>query len=143
MFLFPASPATSATGNPASPSAGSTSAPSPGAPPAGNDAAANPFGSLGLSGPNPFGSLAGLSGLSGMTAFGAPGGGANNLQEMQRNMMREIGSNPESVRQILDNPMVQQLMQNPDVSFFDTHNKHTKLTPTQTQSRESTHTQIF
>jgi len=111
----PASPATSATGNPASPSAGSTSAPSPGAPPAGNDAAANPFGSLGLSGPNPFGSLAGLSGLSGMTAFGAPGGGANNLQEMQRNMMREIGSNPESVRQILDNPMVQQLMQNPDV----------------------------
>lgn len=114
----PASPATSATGNPSSPSAASTSAPSPGgaAPSATDAAASNPFGSLGLSGANPFGSLAGLSGLSGMTAFGAPGGGgANNLQEMQRNMMREIGSNPESVRQILDNPMVQQLMQNPEV----------------------------
>jgi len=112
----PASPATSVTGNPASPSAASTSAPSPtgSAAPASSDPASNPFGSLGLSGPNPFGSLSGLSGLSGMTAFGAPGG-ANNLQEMQRNMMREIGSNPESVRQILDNPMVQQLMQNPEV----------------------------
>ena len=60
-------------------------------------------------------SLAGLSGLSGMTAFGGPGGGGQNLQEMQRNMMREMGSNPESVRQILDNPMVQSLMQNPEV----------------------------
>lgn len=109
----PASPSPSASGNPASPSAASTSAPSPGG--STGDAAANPFGSLGLSGPNPFGSLAGLSGLSGMTAFGGPGGGGQNLQEMQRNMMREMGSNPESVRQILDNPMVQSLMQNPEV----------------------------
>lgn len=30
-------------------------------------------------------------------------------------MMREMGSNPDSVRQILDNPMVQSLMQNPEV----------------------------
>ena len=52
-----------------------------------------------------------------MTAFGGPGGGGQNLQEMQRNMMREMGSNPESVRQILDNPMVQSLMQNPEVTF--------------------------
>jgi len=115
----PASPSPSASGNPASPSTASTSAPSPGGSTSGGtssaDATANPFGSLGLSGPNPFGSLAGLSGLTGMTAFGGPGGGGQNLQEMQRNMMREMGSNPDSVRQILDNPMVQSLMQNPEV----------------------------
>lgn len=41
-------------------------------------------------------------------------GGSTNLMEMQQNMQRELLSNPENFRQVLDNPLVQSLMSNPE-----------------------------
>lgn len=34
--------------------------------------------------------------------------------EMQQNMQRELLSNPDTLRQMMDNPLVQSLMSNPD-----------------------------
>lgn len=63
--------------------------------------------------------LAGMSGLGGLGMGGIPGlGGMGmgnpNFQELQQRMQREIVSNPEMLRQIMDNPFVQQLMNNPE-----------------------------
>lgn len=63
--------------------------------------------------------LAGMSGLGGLGVGGIPGlGGMGmgnpNFQELQQRMQREITSNPEMLRQIMDNPFVQQLMNNPE-----------------------------
>ena len=40
--------------------------------------------------------------------------GSGNFMEMQQNMQREILSNPETLRNMMDNPLVQSLMSNPD-----------------------------
>lgn len=45
--------------------------------------------------------------------FGSSGGGAN-FMDIQQNLQREILSNPDSLRQMMDNPLVQSLMSNPD-----------------------------
>lgn len=50
-------------------------------------------------------SITGLSGL---------GMGSGNFMEMQQNMQRELLSNPDTLRQMMDNPLVQSLMSNPD-----------------------------
>ncbi|XP_064461063.1 ubiquilin-1-like [Ornithodoros turicata] len=58
--------------------------------------------------PNPFaGGLPGLSGL-GFTA------GNETFAEMQQRMQQELMSNPDLLRQLMDNPFVQSLMSNPD-----------------------------
>lgn len=49
-----------------------------------------------------------ILGLSGM------GLGSGNFMEMQQNMQRELLSNPDTLRQMMDNPLVQSLMSNPD-----------------------------
>ncbi|XP_047475326.1 ubiquilin-1-like [Penaeus chinensis] len=67
--------------------------------------AANPF--AGMSG---LGSL-GLGGLGGLANMGM---GNPNFQELQQRMQREMLNNPEMMRQIMDNPFVQQLMNNPE-----------------------------
>ncbi|MCL4138180.1 UNVERIFIED_CONTAM: hypothetical protein GTU68_060138, partial [Idotea baltica] len=67
--------------------------------------------------PNPFASLGGLGSLGGMGlgSLGALGGiSGGNSQEMQQRMQRDIMNNPELMRQMMDNPLVQQLMYNPD-----------------------------
>ncbi|ELU14398.1 hypothetical protein CAPTEDRAFT_19493 [Capitella teleta] len=71
-----------------------------GSAPAPADTSQTPFG---------LGSLGGLPGMSGM------GVGSANFMDMQQRMQREMMSNPEMMRQLMDNPMVQQLMSNPDV----------------------------
>lgn len=67
--------------------------------------AANPFAGMGG-----LGSL-GLGGLGGLANMGM---GNPNFQELQQRMQREMLNNPEMMRQIMDNPFVQQLMNNPE-----------------------------
>ncbi|XP_076443354.1 ubiquilin-1-like isoform X2 [Babylonia areolata] len=55
------------------------------------------------------GGLGDLMGLSGM------GMGSGNFQEMQQRMQRELMSNPDMLRQMMENPFVQQMMSNPDI----------------------------
>ena len=40
--------------------------------------------------------------------------GSTNLADIQQNMQREILSNPDTLRQMMDNPLVQSIMSNPD-----------------------------
>nr|CAB3267468.1 ubiquilin-1 [Phallusia mammillata] len=56
----------------------------------------------------PFG-LGGLEGLAGMGMGGA------NLGEMQQRMQQELMSNPQALQQMMENPMVQSMMSNPDI----------------------------
>lgn len=66
--------------------------------------------------PNPFAGMAGMGGLGlgGLGGLGSLGMGNPNFQELQQHMQREMLNNPEMMRQIMDNPFVQQLMNNPE-----------------------------
>lgn len=57
----------------------------------------------------PFG-LGAFGGLAGLENFGFGG----NFMEMQQRMQQALLSNPDAVRQVMDNPMVQQLMNDPN-----------------------------
>ncbi|KAK3098954.1 hypothetical protein FSP39_024651 [Pinctada imbricata] len=57
----------------------------------------------------------GLGPLGGLAGMGNLGMGSANFMEMQQRMQREVMNNPEMLRQMMDNPFVQQLMSNPDV----------------------------
>lgn len=64
----------------------------------------------------PFGDLGGAGGASNLlNSMGAFGLGSSNFAEMQSRMQQQVMSNPDFMRQMLDNPMVQSLMSNPDV----------------------------
>jgi len=63
------------------------------------DVAATPFG------------LGGLGGLGGLEALGM---GSGSLLEMQQNMQRELLRNPDMLRTLMDNPLVQQIMGDPN-----------------------------
>ncbi|XP_065301135.1 ubiquilin-1 isoform X1 [Dermacentor albipictus] len=59
--------------------------------------------------PNPFGTgVGGLPGLAGLNL------GTGTFVEMQQRMQRELMSNPDLLRQLMENPFVQSLMSNPD-----------------------------
>merc|ERR1719225_1677623 len=87
----PAAP--SPTPAPAPPTSGNSGAPPP-------DPAQSPFG---------------LGGFGGIPGMGNLGMGSANFMEMQQRMQRELMSNPDTLRQVLDNPVTQSLMSNPDV----------------------------
>jgi len=57
----------------------------------------------------------GLGGFGGIPGYGNLGMGSANFMEMQQRMQRELMSNPDMLRQVLDNPVTQSLMSNPDV----------------------------
>lgn len=59
--------------------------------------------------PFQLGSLGGLAGLAQL------GMGSTNFMEIQNQMQNELLSNPTLLRELLDNPLVQQLMNNPEV----------------------------
>ncbi|XP_015601453.1 ubiquilin-1 [Cephus cinctus] len=59
---------------------------------------------------SPFG-LGSLGGLVGLESLGL---GSGNFMELQQRMQRELLSNPETMRQVLDNPLVQSLMNDPE-----------------------------
>lgn len=63
------------------------------------DVSATPFG---------LGSLGGLAGLDSL------GMGSANFMELQQRMQRELLSNPDALRQVIDNPMVRNLMNDPE-----------------------------
>jgi len=57
----------------------------------------------------------GLGGFGGIPGLGNLGMGSANFLEMQQRMQRDLMSNPDMLRQALDNPLTQSLMSNPDV----------------------------
>lgn len=61
-------------------------------------------------GASPFG-LGSLGGLPGLESLGL---GSANFIDMHQRMQRELLSNPETMRQVLDNPLVQSLMNDPE-----------------------------
>ena len=54
-------------------------------------------------------------GLGGLGGLGNMGMGSANFMETQQRVQRELMSNPDMLRQVLDNPLTQSLMSNPDV----------------------------
>ncbi|RZF39874.1 hypothetical protein LSTR_LSTR008479 [Laodelphax striatellus] len=58
----------------------------------------------------PFG-LGGLGGLMGLEGLGL---GSANFMELQQRMQRELIANPDLMHQVLDNPLIQQLMNDPN-----------------------------
>lgn len=56
----------------------------------------------------------GLNQLGGLGGLGALGMGSNTFMDLQAQMQNELMSNPEMIRTVLDNPLVQQMMDNPD-----------------------------
>jgi ubiquilin len=66
-------------------------------------------------GPNIAASPFGLGGLGGLSGLGQLGMGSANFMETQQRVQRELMSNPDMLRQVLDNPLTQSLMSNPDV----------------------------
>lgn len=56
----------------------------------------------------------GLNQLGGLAGMGALGAGSNTFMDLQAQMQNELMSNPEMIRTVLDNPLVQQMMNNPE-----------------------------
>ncbi|RNA39541.1 ubiquilin-1 isoform X1 [Brachionus plicatilis] len=69
------------------------------------------------SAPNPMNNLFNLplGGSDFFSGLGSMGLGNSNFAELQSQMQQQVMSNPNLMRQMLDNPMVQSLMSNPDV----------------------------
>ncbi|XP_018614945.1 ubiquilin-1-like isoform X1 [Scleropages formosus] len=57
-------------------------------------------------------SLGGLGGLAGLSSLGMS---STNFAELQSQMQRQLMSNPEMMAQIMENPLVQSMLSNPDL----------------------------
>lgn len=57
----------------------------------------------------------GLGNLGGIPGMGQMGMGSVNFMDMQQRMQRELMTNPDMLQSMMDNPLVQQLMGNPEV----------------------------
>ncbi|XP_048369064.1 ubiquilin-4 isoform X2 [Sphaerodactylus townsendi] len=62
----------------------------------------------------PGGATSILSGFGGISGLGHLGMGSANFMELQQQMQRQLMSNPEMLSQIMENPLVQNMMSNPD-----------------------------
>ncbi|XP_039944116.1 ubiquilin-4 isoform X2 [Hirundo rustica] len=100
----PAAPSQPSTSSSAGPDAGSGSRRSSGS---------GTVGGPGDGGPNSAASI--LSGFGGITGLGNLGMGSANFMELQQQMQRQLMSNPEMLSQIMENPLVQNMMSNPDL----------------------------
>ncbi|XP_041762523.1 ubiquilin-1 [Anopheles merus] len=56
----------------------------------------------------------GLNQLGGLAGLSALGGNQTNFMDLQSRMQHELLDNPDLMRTVLDNPLVQQMMNNPD-----------------------------
>jgi len=74
-----------------------------------------PDSTTGVTQPNVAQTPLGLGGLGGLMGLDNLGMGSSNFMEMQQNIQRELDSNPDFMRNMMDNPVVQNLMSNPDV----------------------------
>ncbi|XP_057666588.1 ubiquilin-1 [Diorhabda carinulata] len=63
--------------------------------------------------PNPFGNFGGLGGLGSLPRLDQLGLGTN-MADLQSSMQNEILQNPDMIRNILDNPLVQRIMNDPE-----------------------------
>ncbi|KAG7317985.1 hypothetical protein KOW79_019020 [Hemibagrus wyckioides] len=80
----------------------------------------SPAGNLGTSqgsGPSPAPSQPAniLSGFGDLSSLANLGMGSANFMELQQQMQRQLMSNPEMLSQIMENPLVQNMMSNPDL----------------------------
>ncbi|XP_066194000.1 ubiquilin-4 isoform X2 [Sylvia atricapilla] len=100
----PAAPSQPSTSSSAGPDGGSGSRRSSGS---------GTVGGPGDGGPNSAASI--LSGFGGITGLGNLGMGSANFMELQQQMQRQLMSNPEMLSQIMENPLVQNMMSNPDL----------------------------
>ncbi|XP_069336535.1 ubiquilin-4 isoform X2 [Eulemur rufifrons] len=57
----------------------------------------------------------GGAGFGGILGLGSLGLGSANFMELQQQMQRQLMSNPEMLSQIMENPLVQDMMSNPDL----------------------------
>jgi len=69
--------------------------------------------------PNPFANVgglggAGLGGLGGLAGLAGLGAGSGGLAEMQQQMQQEMLNNPEMMRSLLNSPLVDRVMSNPE-----------------------------
>ena len=55
------------------------------------------------------------AGFGGILGLGSLGLGSANFMELQQQMQRQLMSNPEMLSQIMENPLVQDMMSNPDL----------------------------
>ncbi|KAL0984823.1 hypothetical protein UPYG_G00147560 [Umbra pygmaea] len=55
-----------------------------------------------------------MSGFGDLSSLSAMGMGSANFMELQQQMQRQLMSNPEMLSQIMENPLVQNMMSNPD-----------------------------
>uniref|UniRef100_A0ABM5F407 Ubiquilin-4 n=1 Tax=Pogona vitticeps TaxID=103695 RepID=A0ABM5F407_9SAUR len=62
----------------------------------------------------PGGATSILSGFGGIVGLGRLGMGSANFMELQQQMQRQLMSNPEMLSQIMENPLVQNMMASPD-----------------------------
>ncbi|XP_026573533.1 ubiquilin-4 isoform X2 [Pseudonaja textilis] len=62
----------------------------------------------------PSGATSILSGFGGIAGLGHLGMGSANFMELQQQMQRQLMSSPEMLSQIMENPLVQSMMSNPD-----------------------------
>ncbi|XP_061520433.1 ubiquilin-4 isoform X2 [Phycodurus eques] len=97
---------------------GSTSASSSSPTPAGSTDASNPSttpSSTAGSAPPPTQTPNLLSGFGDLSNLAGLGMGTSNFMELQQQMQRQLMSNPEMLSQIMENPLVQNMMSNPDL----------------------------
>ncbi|XP_032010101.1 ubiquilin-4 isoform X1 [Hylobates moloch] len=100
----PATPAQPSTSGSASSDAGSGSRRSSGGGPSPGAGEGSPSATASI-----------LSGFGGILGLGSLGLGSANFMELQQQMQRQLMSNPEMLSQIMENPLVQDMMSNPDL----------------------------
>lgn len=100
----------------------SSSAGSPQVSGGGNPASPSPAAGSSPAGPNSGGSTAPptqpaslLTGFGDLSSLANLGMGSANFMELQQQMQRQLMSNPEMLSQIMENPLVQNMMSNPDL----------------------------
>ncbi|XP_045439258.1 ubiquilin-4 isoform X4 [Pipistrellus kuhlii] len=111
----PASAPSTTPASPATPAQPSTSggAPSDAGSGSRRSSAGGPSPGAGEGPPNATTSI--LSGFGGILGLGSLGLGSANFMELQQQMQRQLMSNPEMLSQIMENPLVQDMMSNPDL----------------------------
>ncbi|XP_064201540.1 ubiquilin-4 isoform X1 [Anguilla rostrata] len=103
--------ASSSSGGPQVSSSSSASPASPSPAAASSPAGPNSSGSTGAP-TQPANLLTGFGDLSSLAGLGM---GSANFMELQQQMQRQLMSNPEMLSQIMENPLVQNMMSNPDL----------------------------
>ncbi|XP_066577296.1 ubiquilin-4 [Amia ocellicauda] len=109
-----AAPQPSASSSSSTPQVSSSSSASPGSPsPA---VSSSPAGSTSSAPPTaPAQPASILTGFGDLGSLGGLGMGSANFMELQQQMQRQLMSNPEMLSQIMENPLVQNMMSNPDL----------------------------